>query len=150
MALRTDEDNPNSPLSGLIYFWQDAEKPSGYDWEQWIQLFEVATLARRSIPVSEVLRVAVQQNPRTMSLMGNLEEVSGRRKMVKLLYISSGKTARKMVLDKFPTINILLYRMLSNTTQLNSRPSVVFLAKTKTYGVAKPSLERAQCSRSKM
>ena len=75
MALRADEDHSNAPLPGLNYFWQDAEKPPGYDWEQWIQLFEVATLARHSISVSEVLREADQQNPRAAALMGNLEEI---------------------------------------------------------------------------
>ena len=95
MALRADEDHSNSPLPGLNYFWQDAEKPPGYDWEQWIQLFEVATLARHSISVSEVLREADQQNPRAAALMGNLEEIPAKRKVVSLLYISIGKNARK-------------------------------------------------------
>ena len=111
MALRADEDHSNSPLPGLNYFWQDAEKPPGYDWEQWIQLFEVATLARHSISVSEVLREADQQNPRAAALMGNLEEIPAKRKVVSLLYISIGKIARKMLMDKFPRINILLIEL---------------------------------------
>ena len=111
MALRADEDHSNSPLPGLNYFWQDAEKPPGYDWEQWIQLFEVATLARHSILVSEVLREADQQNPRAAALMGNLEEIPAKRKVVSLLYISIGKNARKMLMDKFPRINILLIEL---------------------------------------
>ena len=85
MALRADEDHSNSPLPGLNYFWQDAEKTPGYDWEQWIQLFEVATLARHSISVSEVLREADQQNPRAAALIGNLEEIPAKRKVVSLL-----------------------------------------------------------------
>ena len=111
MALRADKENTNSPLPGLNYFWQDAEKPPGYDWEQWIQLFEVATLARHSISVSEVLRRADQQNPRATALMGNLEEIPAKRKIVSLLYISIGKNARKMLMDKFPTIKILLIEL---------------------------------------
>ena len=111
MALRADEDHSNSPLPGLNYFWQDAVKPPGYDWEQWIQLFEVATLARHSISVSEVLREADQQNPRAAALMGNLEEIPAKRKVVSLLYISIGKNARKTLMDKFPRINILLIEL---------------------------------------
>ena len=48
--------------------------PPRYDWEQWIQLFEVAKLARHSISVSEVLREAGQQSPHAAALMGSLEE----------------------------------------------------------------------------
>ena len=111
MALRADEDHSNSPLPGLNYFWQDAEKTPGYDWEQWIQLFEVATLARHSISVSEVLREADQQNPRAAALIGNSEEIPAKRKVVSLLYISIGRNARKMLMDKFPRINILLIEL---------------------------------------
>ena len=65
MARRADEtDNSNSPLPGLSYFWQDAEKPPGYDWDQWIHLFEVVALARHSISMSELVRETDAQNPR--------------------------------------------------------------------------------------
>ena len=96
MALRADEEHSNSPLPGMIYFWQDAEKPPGYDWEQWlIQVFEVATLARHSISVSEVLREADQQNPRAAALMGNLEEIPAKRKVVNLLSSQLAKVQEK-------------------------------------------------------
>ena len=42
-----------------------------------------------------------------MPLMGILEE----RKIENLLFISIGKNARKMQMDKFPTINILLFEL---------------------------------------
>ena len=111
MALRAEEDNSNSPLPGLSYFWQEAEKPPGYDWEQWVQLFEVAVLARHSIAMTELLRVADQQNPRNAAMMGNLDEIPAKRKLVSLMYISIGKTGRKMLMDKFPNINILLIEL---------------------------------------
>ena len=44
-------------------------------------------------------------------MMGNLEEVPAKRKLVGLLYISIGKTGRKMLMDKFPNINILLIEL---------------------------------------
>ena len=111
MALRADDENSNSPFPGVNYFWQDAEKPPGYDWEQWIQLFEVATLVRHSISVPEVPRKADQQNPRVAALMGNLEETHAKGKIVSLLHISIGKNARKMLMDKLSTINILLIEL---------------------------------------
>ena len=40
--------------------------------------------------------------------MGNLEEVPAKRKMVSLLYISIGKTARRLLMEKFTDINILI------------------------------------------
>ena len=112
MALRSsDEDSSNSPVPGLNYFWQEAEKSPTYEWEQWIQLFEVAVLARHSISVSELTREVTQDNPRIAAMMGNLEEEPAKRKVTSLLYISIGKTGRKMLMDKFPHINILLIQL---------------------------------------
>ena len=105
---------------GLSYFWQEAEKPPGYDWEQWVQLFEVAVLARHSISMIELLRVADQQNPINAAMTGNLDEIPAKRKLVSLMYISIGKTGRKMLMDKFPNINILLIELqnlLQNCTE---------------------------------
>ena len=73
MALQVDYDNSNSPLPGLSYFWQEADKPPGYDREQWVQIFEVAVLARHSISMTQPRRDADQQNPRNAAMMGNLE-----------------------------------------------------------------------------
>ena len=54
MALRANDsdDNSNSLVPGLHYFWQGAEKTPPYEWKQRIQLFEVAVLARHSISIS--------------------------------------------------------------------------------------------------
>ena len=109
MALRsTDDESSNSPVPDLNYFWQEAEKEPSYDWEQWKQLFEVAVLARHSISVTEITRTADEQNPRVPALMGNLEDNAAARKILSLVYISLGKNGRKMIMDKFPQINILL------------------------------------------
>ena len=95
----------------MTYFWQDADKPPSYDWEQWRQLFEVAVLARHSISTTELLREADQQNTRQAALMGNLEETHAKRKVASLLYISIGKTGRKMLMNKFTQINILTIQL---------------------------------------
>ena len=127
MALRADEEISNSPLPGVTYFWQEADKSPSNDWEQWMQLFEVAVLARHSISITKLLRNADQQNPRQATLMGNMEETHAKRKVISLLYIAIGKTGRKMLMDKFPQINICLielqdiiqhfFRMFSNSTK---------------------------------
>ena len=112
MALRASEyDSFKSPAPGLQYFWQDAEKPPTYEWEQWIQLFEVAVLARHSISITELTRDADQQNPRVPAMMGNLEEQPAKRKVTGLLYLSSGKIGQKMLMNKFPQIKILLIQL---------------------------------------
>ena len=111
MALRADEENSNSPFPGVTYFWQEADKSPSNDWEHWMQLFEVAVLARHSISITELLRNADQQNPRQATLMGNMEETPAKRKVISLFYIAIGKTGRKMLMDKFPQINIFLIEL---------------------------------------
>ena len=56
--------------------------------------------------MTEILRDADQQNKRVAAMVGNLEEVPAKRQLVFLLYISFGKTGRK--LDIFPNFNISL------------------------------------------
>ena len=108
MALRASEDNSsNSPVTGVHYFRQDPEKKPTNQWEQWIQLLEVAVQARHSISVPDITSEADQQTPRVRSMMGNLEEEPAKRKVTSLLYISIGKTGRKMLMNKFPQINNL-------------------------------------------
>ena len=97
MALRASssnetDENSNSPVPCLHYFWQEADKTPSYEWEQWVQLFEVAVLARHSISVSELIREEDQNNPRNAALMGNLELEPAKRKVTGLLYITISKT----------------------------------------------------------
>ena len=112
MTLRADEnDNSNLLKPGLSYFWQDVEKPPGYDWDQLIQLFEVTALVRHSISMSGLVRDTDAQSPRVAALMGNLEEVPAGRKIFSSLYISIGKTGRQVLMDKFPNINIRIIEL---------------------------------------
>ena len=158
MALRAEDDNSNSPLPGRNYFWQDAEKPPSYDWEQWVQLFEVAVLARHSISMTELLREVDEQNPRIAAMMGNLEEVPAKRKLVSLWYISIGKTGRKNVDGQIPKhqystnratiLGAKLHGMLSNTQKSNIGSTHFFVKKAKIHGNVPPVLERAKWTRS--
>ena len=96
MALRaSEEDSSNSPMPGLQYFCQEAEKSPTYEWEQWIQPFEVAVLARHSISLTELTREVTHDNPKVAAMMGNLEEEPAKRKVTSLLNISIGKQGGK-------------------------------------------------------
>ena len=68
-------------------------------------------MARHSISETEITREADQQNPRIPAMMGNLEEEPAKRKVTILLYISIGKTGRKMLMHKFQQINFLLIQL---------------------------------------
>ena len=127
MALRAEDDNYNSPLPGLSYFWQDAEKPPGYDWEQWVQLFEVAVLTGHSISMTELLREADDQHPRIVS-----DQHPRKRKLVTLLYISIGKTGKNVdgqiskhqyLTNRVTKPCTKLHGMLSNTQKSNFGPT---------------------------
>ena len=74
MALRVNDtdDAPSSPLPGLSYFWQDVEKTPTTEWANWVQLFELAVLARHGISISEVLKKPTEQDPSIPALLGNL------------------------------------------------------------------------------
>ena len=74
MALRAEGDSSNLPHPGVTYFWQDAHKPPNYDWDQWVQFFEVPVLARHSFSRTELLQTVGQQHLTEAALMGNLEE----------------------------------------------------------------------------
>ena len=109
--MRAGEDSSNSPLPGVTYFWQDADKPPSYFWEQWARLFEVAVLAKHSNSMTELLRNVDEQHPKEAGLMGNLEETLAKRKVVSLLYIAVGKSGREMLMDETSNINILIMQL---------------------------------------
>ena len=70
--------------------------------------------------MTKLLRDADQQNRRNAAMMRNLYEVPAKRKLLSLLYISIGKTGRKMLMVKFPNINISLIelrKLVQNCTE---------------------------------
>ena len=65
MALRANDsdDAPSSPLPGLSYFWQDAEKPPTIEWSTWAELFEISVKKNRhSISISEKLKTPTEDD----------------------------------------------------------------------------------------
>ena len=67
--------------------------------------------------MKELLRDADQQIPINAAMMGTLDEIPAKRKIVSLIYISIEKTGRKMLMNKFPNINILLIE-IQNLVQI--------------------------------
>ena len=66
----------------------------------------VATNAKYSISVNEILRTVSAQNPRVASLIKNLNEQAAERKIVSVLFLSLGTAARKSLTDKFPEMRV--------------------------------------------
>ena len=108
MALRVNgsDDATSCPLPGQSYFLQDADKSPTTEWNSWVELFEMAVLARHSISILEVLKTATEQDPTIPVLLGNLTVDTATKKVVSSLYLSVEKYNRKMLTDKDPHTNI--------------------------------------------
>ena len=108
MALRAEgssSSNNNSSLShlvGLPVFWQDAAANPIMEWDKCLDLFQVAMMAKYSISITGLTREANKQNPRARTLMGDLEEDPANEKVISVMYLSLGETARKQFKDKYP------------------------------------------------
>ena len=88
MALRPrNDDYFNSPVPGLHFFWQETDEPPNSDWQQWMQLFEVAVLARHSISVAKITPQPAEQHPSFPAKIGDLDISPVTRKVVIWLYI---------------------------------------------------------------
>ena len=104
MALREKDSNSSSTaIAGLPIYWGDADKNPVLDWEKWIDLFEVALMAKNNISLAELTKTT---GPKEKSLMGDMEEGAATKKAISSLYLSLGMAARKNLLNKYPTTNI--------------------------------------------
>ena len=102
MALRAPNEQS---ISGLSTFWQDAGETRKLDWDKWVQLFEVAIMAKFSISVEELTREETPENPRRQALMGGADPETAERKAVSIMYLALGDAARKTLLDRNPGLN---------------------------------------------
>ena len=106
MALRAERSAPSSSTSsshlvGLPVFWSDAAANPQMDWDKWLDLFQVALMAKYSISVTELTREANQQNPRVRVLLGDLDEDPANKKVISILHLSLGEQARKQFMEKY-------------------------------------------------
>ena len=102
LSSSTIQSSSLSHLVGLPVFWHDANSNPTMEWDRWVDLFQVAVMVKYSISLTELTREATQQNPRVRALMGDFEEELANKKVVRVLYLSLGETARKQFRDKFP------------------------------------------------
>ena len=106
MALRAENPSSSSSSSsshlvGLPVFWSDATSNPAMDWDKWLDLFQVALMAKYSISITELTREATQQNPRVRALLGDLDEDPANKKVLSVMYLSLGEAARKQFMDKY-------------------------------------------------
>ena len=72
------------------------------DWDKWLDLLQVAVLAKFSISITELNREVNEQNPRARALSGGMDEDAAKNKVVSVLSLSLGEAARKLFEDKYP------------------------------------------------
>ena len=103
MALQAEPRTSCSSNAGLPIYWQEATKPSELEWEKWIDLFEVALMAKSNISVADLTKTTGTKNKR---LMGDIEAATAMKKANSVLYLALGMAARKTISDKFPAVII--------------------------------------------
>ena len=79
MALRTENSSSltlsttaMSHLVGVPLYWHEANTTPTMDWNKWVDLFQVAVLAKFSISITELTREVTDQNPRVRALLGDM------------------------------------------------------------------------------
>ena len=84
MALRAENSNNSSSsyLVGLPVFWNDPTTNPTMDWDKWLDLFQVAMMAKYSISITELTKAVTEQTPRVRPLMGDLDEDPARSAML--------------------------------------------------------------------
>ena len=123
MALRAPEYSGGpQAIAGLPTYWTDASKTPTLEWEKWIDLFEVALMAKNNISVSELTKTT---GAKEKSLMGDLDGIPATKKAISVLYLALGAAGRKTIADKFPTTNIAtvnLTDLLKNCKECFEKP----------------------------
>ena len=105
MALQAEPNSSgarSSAVPELPTFWEQLDHPPNMEWEKWWDLFCVAVMAKYSVEVPELLRRTTAQNPRNETLLGGLSAETAERKVVSVLFLALGTTARKNLVDRFP------------------------------------------------
>ena len=69
-----------SAMSGLSTFWDLADSAPRTEWEEWWDLFVVATNAKYSISVTQVLPEVTERQHRVLALINNLNEQAAEKK----------------------------------------------------------------------
>ena len=91
-----------SHLVGLPVYWHEANTSPTMDWDKWVDLFQVAVMAKFSISIWELTREATEQNPRVRALLGDMDEDPANKKVVSVMYLSLGEAAWKLFKANIP------------------------------------------------
>ena len=123
MALRASEHSGGpQAIAGLPSYWTEASKAPTLEWEKWIDLFEVALMAKNNISISELTKTT---GAKVKRLIGDLDEIPAMKKAISVLYLALGSAGRKSIADKFPTTNIAtvnLTNLLKNCKECFEKP----------------------------
>ena len=141
MALRAESNNSYSSsltlsttamshLVGLPVYWHEATSSPTMDFDKWLDLFQVAVMAKFSISITELFREVNEQNPRVHPLLGDMDEDAANKKIVSVMNLSLGEVARKQFKDKYPhktesiceRVNTISHEMFLNQKKSNPRP----------------------------
>ena len=95
-----------SHLVGLPVFSHDNNINPMMDWDEWLDLFHVAIIAKYSISMTQLTIAVIQQSPRVGNRKGDLEENPENKKVVSVLYLLLWVAARKHFRDKFPHMTL--------------------------------------------
>ena len=90
-------------IAGLLRFWVDAGKQPQREWEKWIDLFEVALLAKDNISIPETTKIT---GTKDKTLMVDMDEIPATKIAISVLYLALRTAALKTIVDKFSTTNI--------------------------------------------
>ena len=106
MALRAENSSSltlsttaMSHLVGLPVYWHEANTTSTMDWDKWVDLFQVAVMAKFSISITELTREVTDQKAKVRALLGDMDEDPANKKVVSVMYLSLGEAARKLFND---------------------------------------------------
>ena len=84
-----------SNLVGLPVYWHEANTTPTTDWDKWVDLFQVAVMAKFSISITELTRELTEQNQRVRTLLGDMDEDTANKKVVSVMYLPFTWGSRK-------------------------------------------------------
>ena len=88
MALRAENSNSStsssSHLVGLPVFWSDTTINLAMDWDKWLDLFQIALMAKYSISITELTRGNSTES-QGLCVAGDLNEYPANEKVTSVM-----------------------------------------------------------------
>ena len=90
-----------SAFAGQNLHWCDPYEKPLLEWEKWLKLFTVAMMAKCYVWLTELPHISgTEQMP---VLMGGLAEDATSKKVISIIFFSTGQDERTTLSDNFPT-----------------------------------------------